>query len=226
MSARDVRNALAAIAGAPTVKKSSLGWYLSLGFIVFIILIALITGLYLLYSGNLSVQTDTVGINTQPKGSTPAPTPAAQSQGQGQGQNAPPTDLPKKDPVGPDMTLYVLKGESFRSGDTLEVGQGIVSPGKKYMLVVQSDGNVVAYNLTSKAPIWSTGTQGRAPSKRPYMINQRDGNIVLMEQGGTILWALGKQDKQANLNIQDDGNIVYYDATSSAPLWSSNTIGK
>lgn len=61
-------------------------------------------------------------------------------------------------------------------------------------------------------------------SGRFIAIFQTDGNFVLYDNGRPI-WASGTNGRGATrLTLQNDGNIVIYNARTQ-PLWSSNTWG-
>jgi len=54
---------------------------------------------------------------------------------------------------------------------------------------------------------------------------QTDGNLVLYEEGGRVIWATNTSGKQAGyLVLQIDGNLVLY-AENGAALWASESAG-
>ncbi len=108
-------------------------------------------------------------------------------------------------------------------GGILPAGQALYSPSEKYQLIMQGDGNLVAYDGT--AAIWSSKTQGTGTAN--YLSMQDDGNLVVYTSAGSALWNSKTQGTgTANyLVMQDDGNVVVYTSNGSA-RWSSGTAGK
>jgi hypothetical protein len=107
----------------------------------------------------------------------------------------------------------------------LNPGQAIFSPNGQYYLTLQSDGNLVEYNLAGKA-LWSTGTWGQSVSEA---IMQADGNFVLYGPNHTAVWSSGTWGHPgAFLMVQNDGNItIDVIPTWFLPpkvLWASNTV--
>jgi hypothetical protein len=53
---------------------------------------------------------------------------------------------------------------------------------------------------------------------------QGDGNLVLLNKSGKVLWATGTEGRGERLVMQADGNLVIYDR-GNKPLWATNTSG-
>ncbi|MDG2332908.1 MAG: hypothetical protein P8Q97_01665 [Myxococcota bacterium] len=69
--------------------------------------------------------------------------------------------------------------------------------------------------------LWSTDTQNQGINCRVEF--QADGNFVLYEGGGQVLWTSGTSGTSgAQLRIQGDGNLVVYNGSNQA-LWQSYT---
>jgi pseudomonalisin len=112
--------------------------------------------------------------------------------------------------------------------------------------VMQNDGNLVLYDYAGR-PRWASGTNGQWGS---YLVVQDDGNVVIYRplspiwasnsqrtsehcdpqttlQPGAVL-ARGSSVRSANgkynLVMQDDGNLVLYQANGPA-LWATGTNG-
>ena len=88
--------------------------------------------------------------------------------------------------------------------------QSIYSPSRKYVLIQQSDGNLVLYlNGTGRAT-WHTNT---ATGSGNYAVLQSDGNFVVYDQNGTALWGAGsnRDNFQGILIVTDDGKITILD---------------
>jgi hypothetical protein len=111
--------------------------------------------------------------------------------------------------------------DRLNSDQVLEPGQSIASPNGRATLIMQSDGNLVLYQVDSgsRTALWATGTD--VPGTRAAM--QGDGNLALYGPGGECHWAAGTDGNPgAILALQDDGNLVIYAAAGSA-LWASGT---
>lgn len=116
--------------------------------------------------------------------------------------------------------LGLLKIKSdLKPGESLKSGQSIQSPNKRYLLTMQSDGNLVLYDVISgKSVVWASYTSGRSGVVATM---QPDGNLVLFQNGSPI-WHSGTYATGmagAALTLQDDGNAVIY--KSNVPLWST-----
>jgi murein DD-endopeptidase MepM/ murein hydrolase activator NlpD len=51
---------------------------------------------------------------------------------------------------------------------------------------------------------------------------QGDGNLVLLDPSGKVIWATGTEGRATKLALQPDGNVVLYDKKAKA-LWATNT---
>jgi hypothetical protein len=91
---------------------------------------------------------------------------------------------------------------------------------KPRQLIAQSCRNIeIRTNGNSRT--FRRGTRG---STCGYRFNfQRDGNLVLTNRSGQVLWATGTEGRGKTLAIQGDGNIVIYG--DSGALWATNTDG-
>ena len=103
-------------------------------------------------------------------------------------------------------------------GDTLAKGASIYSPGQRYQLTLQTDGNLVIYDSGKNGQaIWSSRTNGKAVN---HAIMQTDGNFVIYGFP-QALWATNTSAiTSATLELQDDGNLVVYESYSAA-VWTS-----
>ncbi|WP_336027958.1 reprolysin-like metallopeptidase [Geodermatophilus sp. FMUSA9-8] len=112
--------------------------------------------------------------------------------------------------TGSPVTTDVLQ-----PGQSLAAGQRLVSPNGRYVLEVQSDGNVVVYAPDRRA-LWHTRSWLNPGARLTF---QPDANLVLYSSSGRPLW---HSDTWGNaggrLVLQDDGNLVLYTA-GGAPVW-------
>ena len=122
--------------------------------------------------------------------------------------------------------------KSFQESDTifenngpfLEPGQAIQSKNEKFILAYQDDGDLVIYLKKGMEPIWSAGTLGY-PAYR--IIMQYDGNLVIYYgkpylRGDKAIWSTNtwENNKNARLELKDDGNLVIYN-TKNEIVWES-----
>ncbi|QEL14334.1 hypothetical protein [Limnoglobus roseus] len=111
--------------------------------------------------------------------------------------------------------------DRINAGGYLLPGQSIVSQDGRYTLNFQaSDHNVVLYRTGGPA-LWATNTPNGAATN--LAMQGADGNLVL----NGAHWASNTAGHPgAFLVIQNDGNLVIYDASGTHPLWASNTVQK
>ena len=119
--------------------------------------------------------------------------------------------------TGTDAKCYshtdtLLVGGSFHRGGKLFSTNG------QFMLILQSDGNLVLYALGGRA-LWCTCRTGA-----DTLALQTDGNLVAYASGWP-LWASNTSGRGSyKLVMQDDGNLVIY-SSSGAPVWATMTHG-
>lgn len=110
----------------------------------------------------------------------------------------------------------------LKAGDRLHPSQYLNSADGRYRLIMQSDGNLVLYDLSQDPDkaLWATATTGNN-----YAVMQGDGNFVVYRSGGTALWASGTNGSSgAWLAVQNDGNVVLYNG-AAVWSWRSGKIG-
>ncbi len=91
----------------------------------------------------------------------------------------------------------------------------IYSPNYRYRMVMQPDGNVVAYD--GGTAIWSK----HGAQQHSTLEMQTDANLVLYNGSHTALWATNKFGPNGSyLEGQNDGNFVVYSPNGVA-LWST-----
>ncbi|HSX47567.1 MAG TPA: hypothetical protein VLF63_02220, partial [Patescibacteria group bacterium] len=104
-------------------------------------------------------------------------------------------------------------------GQYLYPGQQMLSPGHNARLVLQTAGNLVAYNRSNTA-IWATNTGGQCPA---YFTLQSDSNVVLRRCDGVADWTPSTQGTGAvNLYLGEDGNI-WLNTSLPQTVWSLYT---
>ena len=128
----------------------------------------------------------------------------------------------------PDPTIY------YRSVSELRLGDEVGSPDGCHVLVLQSDGNLVLYQLDNdgepKSAVWESETSFQRGSdllaRAESAVMQKDGNFVLYQVlpgSGTERFALWHSDTAGNdgakLRLHDDGRLVIVSADGDE-LWS------
>jgi hypothetical protein len=105
----------------------------------------------------------------------------------------------------------------------LTPGQFLASTNGRYILRLQTDGNLVLYRGTTA--LWSTNTSGKPVTEA---VMQPDGNLVLYDAQGHPLWYSGTNGHPgAYLAVQDDGNVVLYvgsGVVKPIAIWATNTV--
>lgn len=123
-------------------------------------------------------------------------------------------------------TVYNNVGSKLFGDGRINTNEALVSLNRRYVAVMQTDGNFVIYDLQNwlgTFPLWATNTWQHTPINR-FMRYQPDGNFVLYDASNwSPKWASNTHGKSVGFVImQDDGNLVVYDE-SSVPVWASNT---
>lgn len=105
------------------------------------------------------------------------------------------------------------------AGERLTTNQYLQSANGSYRFILQSDGNVVLYNTSSRA-LWASNTVGTGG----VTLNmQGDGNLVLRNASGSSVWSSKTYNTGANRAImRDDGNFVL-STSSNTVVWATNT---
>ena len=92
-------------------------------------------------------------------------------------------------------------------GQQITSGTQIASPDGKFVLQMQSDGNLVL-RAPGNIPLGDTHTAGHDGT---IAVMQTDGNFVLRAPGNIPVWASGTDGHPGTvLQVQDDGGVVLY----------------
>jgi peptidoglycan hydrolase-like protein with peptidoglycan-binding domain len=92
-------------------------------------------------------------------------------------------------------------------GQQITSGTQIASPDGKFVLQMQSDGNLVI-RAPDNIPLRDTHTAGHDGT---IAVMQTDGNFVLRAPGNIPVWSSGTDGHPGTvLQVQDDGNVVLY----------------
>jgi len=108
-----------------------------------------------------------------------------------------------------------------RTDIALYANQGIYSPSGKFVLWMQSDSNLVLYNITSSGWVpagWSANTVGSGATVAYF---QSDGNLVLYTASGTPVWqSVTYTNPCASIAVTDTGKATITN-TSGTIVWSA-----
>ncbi|WP_028927180.1 hypothetical protein [Pseudonocardia acaciae] len=92
------------------------------------------------------------------------------------------------------------------SGATLWANQSVRSPGGRYFLTQQADGNLVFYRAP-RTPVWSTKTGGNGVRT----VMRKDGNLVVSTAADRTLFETHSSGAPgAWLSVSDDGDLKLY----------------
>jgi hypothetical protein len=107
-------------------------------------------------------------------------------------------------------------GDHFVRGFTMRAGDSVKSSNGSYILIMQSDGNLVIYRSGSGA-IWSSRTNG---SSGASAIFQSDSNFVVYRSGKSPCHSSTTNSGGTIMYMQNDGNLVMYSSSGQA-VWDS-----
>ena len=107
----------------------------------------------------------------------------------------------------PAVTSAGIPPGQLNPGQEITSGTQIASPDGKFVLQMQSDGNLVL-RAPGNTPLGDTGTAGHDGT---IAVMQADGNFVLRAPGNIPIWASGTDGHPGTvLQVQDDGGVVLY----------------
>ncbi|MDQ0934664.1 hypothetical protein [Streptomyces turgidiscabies] len=112
-------------------------------------------------------------------------------------------------------TASAAAGQSFLyRGEALHVGQMIyrfhAPQGWEIQLVMQNDGNLVEYlrfDDGSRYACWATNTWGSGDNN--WAVYQRDGNFVVYNSGGGVVWASNTKGGGGSTVDMDPNGVLY-----------------
>lgn len=107
-------------------------------------------------------------------------------------------------------------GNQLTNGQQMHSNQYIMSPDGRFVLMMESGGNLAEYTAGVTSPIWSTGTGGNSGA---WLGVQSDGNVVLYSASGSALWSTGALGI-TKFVVQDDENVVGYNSAGQA-AWNA-----
>ncbi|KAJ5974844.1 bulb-type lectin domain-containing protein [Penicillium waksmanii] len=125
------------------------------------------------------------------------------------------------DEEGPETT------NRLNVGQTLELGDRLVSDNGEWTLLFQSNGNLVLYS--SGSAYWQSNTTNNSSGTGSFNVRlEEDGNfVVAREGGGRNRWESESNDYGAitpYILVQDYGDVCLYDEEVEGCHWSARDI--
>ncbi|MEH2297387.1 hypothetical protein [Nostoc sp.] len=106
---------------------------------------------------------------------------------------------------------------SLNTGESLSVGQYLISPNQQYTAELQSDGNFVLYDSSNNV-LWQSNTFDTEVNN---IVMQYDCNLVIYDSNAIPTWAtFTATASSCSLQLQNDGNLVIYTGANT-PVWES-----
>jgi hypothetical protein len=116
--------------------------------------------------------------------------------------------------AGPANVATAAPADKLAAGKVMVGGQTLKSANGKYLLAMQTDGNLVLYS--GRTALWHTQTGGNKGSR---LAMQTDGNLVIYNAAKKPIWHTNSHGNSgAFLAVQNDANVVVYTKTGK-PLW-------
>ena len=104
-------------------------------------------------------------------------------------------------------------------GQRINGGETLTSPNGRYTVAMETDGNLVMYDVDK--PVWGTNTAGSGANITEM---RDDGDLVIYHEGDKPAWTSRTRGHEgAVLALQDDRDLVVY-AADGKKLWSSRTF--
>lgn len=111
--------------------------------------------------------------------------------------------------------IPIMPTNVLLQGQSMSMGQSLVSRNGIYRMVLQVDGNLVVYQYAT--PIWDSATSGYYLGNNGKLTMQSDGNLVIYDTNGRPYWDTYNTHFNPPsprigyyLIMQDDGNLVLY----------------
>ena len=109
--------------------------------------------------------------------------------------------------------------DRLSSGQRINGGEALTSPNGRYILAMETDGNLVMYDVGK--PVWGSNTAGSGANIAEM---RDDGDLVIYHEGDKPAWSSRTRGHEgAVLALQDDRDLVVY-AADGKKLWSSRTF--
>jgi hypothetical protein len=106
------------------------------------------------------------------------------------------------------------------SGDSLQIGDELLTREGWARLVLEADGNLVLYRTQVERRLWASNTAGKGVTD---VTMEANGDLVAATPQGTLSISGTDGNPGAHAVLCDDANFVVYD-TLENPLWRSDTV--
>lgn len=123
--------------------------------------------------------------------------------------------------------IMLFASQLLQAASTLTVNQQLTlnqyleSDNGLYRFYMQSDGNLVLRDWSTRNSLWSSGTNGNGGVRVKL---QSDGNLVMRNSSGSAIWSTKTSRSGAvRLVMQDDGNLVMRN-NRGVSVWSTGTV--
>ena len=150
------------------------------------------------------------------RGHAAAPWPAKSTPPTSVGTTPPPCKLSS----GSDST------DTLDLGGLCTAGQGLVAANGDAQVIFESNGDFVLYRVLRDGAVahsrWEMRATDRSAHPGGRAVLQTDGNFVVSDARGKVMWASGTTNAGHHMVLQNDCNLVLYGATHEA-LWYSGT---
>jgi hypothetical protein len=107
----------------------------------------------------------------------------------------------------------------LKVGETLKLSERLVSPNGKYEFLP-----LMIYDIPFTREIWRFNfdvSMSKFYGKPDYLKLDEKGSLELYNTEGKVIWS-SRSDYPSigELRMQNDGNLVIYDATGNDPIWA------
>jgi hypothetical protein len=107
----------------------------------------------------------------------------------------------------------------LKVGETLKLSERLVSPNGKYEFLP-----LMIYDIPFTREIWSFRfniSMSNLTGKPDHLKLDEKGSLVLYNTEGKVIWSSASDyPNVGELRLQNDGNLVIYDATGNDPIWA------
>ena len=103
----------------------------------------------------------------------------------------------------------------------LRTGRYLRSRNRMAEVFMQADGNLVVYCTQTRRAVWDSRTYGNTNNVQTGARFQDDGNLVLYNKAGGVLWAASSNGGHRMI-MQNDANLVVY-RRDGTPIWATGT---
>ena len=128
-----------------------------------------------------------------------------------------------------ERTDYTLDQSDNRSRYTntrtdfiMGLGSEIGSGDNRFILRMQTDGNLVLLQRSNQQALWSSNTAGKGATSAYF---QGDGNLVIYTSNGSVWHSATYNSPCAQIYVQNDGNTVIKNIDGNI-VWQTNTGGR